>query len=272
MKSVRAKQIRVSKNSQNKIDYEMESSLSKMKQRLNSERKKRTKELAACLKNGEFPDTLQAKRLKKDNDKLEDKYVEVMITICNNETTELWEEYVNDKTLYELSDQSNDSDSNSGDDYDSTYFNMIEFGSNKGKRLMTFKGKYISKWAENKDKINKLLIYQKENINPDIIFGKLNVETINLHMVFGSHYKRDEVRGSSANWKNENWTSIISNKPARGISREEEDPVENLDGKFILSQTYDKLEEVLSKDAEAASNSGDDILGLNLVPSWDENN
>eukprot|EP00826_Nyctotherus_ovalis_P037778 TRINITY_DN3475_c0_g1_i33.p1 TRINITY_DN3475_c0_g1~~TRINITY_DN3475_c0_g1_i33.p1 ORF type:complete len:136 (-),score=32.87 TRINITY_DN3475_c0_g1_i33:143-550(-) len=105
------------------------------------------------------------------------------------------------------------------------------------KRLATYKGKMIAKWAGDKERINKLVAYQQRTLNTDRIFGHLAVDTVQLSSIFDFYHPND-VRGSSANWKNEYWTPYSTGE-ARGISRDDKDPVENLDGKFKLSQTCD---------------------------------
>ena len=195
--------------------------------------------------------------------------IDLVKLLSLDNTEELWDKFKNDTTQYELSDRSNDSNNDLDENYDSLYFNKAEVISkdNKtvvkhGKRLVTRKNKCIAKWAEDKKKIVDLIKYQEQALNPDTIFGKLKGDTISLQDVFGGKGRRFDIRGSSANWKNENWTPLTPEQSFRKIERDQKDPVKNLDGKFILSQMCDKVEEILVKE----EGSGEDILGIQLSP------
>ena len=181
---------------------------------------------------------------------------------------ELWNDFKKDITQYELSDKSNDSDSDVDENYDSVYFSETEADTHKGhkaslhnKRIITRKNKYIAKWAEDRNQVIKLVTYQQKMINPDIVFGKLSSDTVNLKEIFGTKCKRLDIRGSSANWKNEYWTPLQIEQTTRAIKRDERDPVKNLNGKFVMSQTCNKLEEVMAKDEDSEA---DDIFGMQV--------
>jgi len=181
---------------------------------------------------------------------------------------ELWREFVNDCTQYELSDKSDDSDNDIDENYDSIYFGETEIVPIKhgqpSKRLATCKGKMIAKWAENKERVNELMSYQERVLDSNKIFGRLTIDTIELHDVFGIGCSRIDIRGSSANWKNEYWTpfSPFSPSQTRGITRDDKDPVENLDGKFKLSQTCESPEFGKQADTVIENESSYDILEL----------
>ena len=190
----------------------------------------------------------------------------------------MWEQFKNDDTQYDLSDRSNDSDSDIDENYDSVYFSEADSeglsakASVHSKRLITRKKKLIAKWAEDKDSINTLLLHQQKTMNPDVIFGRFTVDTVNLAEVFGKSCSHVDARGSSANWKNENWTPIPSEKPKRRIV-EGQQTGENLDRKFVLSQTCGALEEVLpteEEDFDASVDDSYDFLRLHLPPSLQE--
>ena len=184
-----------------------------------------------------------------------------------NEDEELWTKYINDETYYELTDKSDDSEDDLDEDYDSAYFcqgdsDMDEIESKKYKKCMaTCKGKYIAKWAEKKSLLKKLLIHQDKVLNPDKIFGRLTTDTILLNEVFDDKRSLPDIRGSSANWKNEYWTPLEPDK-SHIIIRDEKDPVENLDGKFKLSQTYPSPEFKCESNPEDLVESSYDILEL----------
>jgi len=168
-----------------------------------------------------------------------------------------WENYKTDSTFYSLTDRSDDSDSDIDANYDSLYFSNSsgeENYSQKG-RTHTHRNKLIAKWAENKSNISLLLGYQQAHLNPDAIFGKLSSDTINLKEIFGKKSDCPEIRGSSANWKNEMWTPLLAEKPKR-IDENDKTIAEKLDKKFILSQACGSLEEVLAKD-EASPEKND---------------
>ena len=148
---------------------------------------------------------------------------------------------------------------------------MIPFISAK-RRLKRRNKKCIAKWAENKETVNKLLMYQNKTIVPEQIFGKLSVDTVNLAEVFGPVCKAD-FRGSSANWKNENWTPVPT--PDSRFSRQilQNGCAENLEKKFAESQDCcTTLNEELSEDeSDEVAGSSYDFLRLQLPPSWQEN-
>lgn len=181
----------------------------------------------------------------------------------DHEYIKIWKEFVNDDTQYELSDKSDESEDDIDENYDSFYFQEAYANNikHKSSRLVTCKNKLIAKWAGNKETINKLIIYQKEKLNPDKIFGRLTADTIELNEVFDRNYTHPDVRGSSANWKNEYWTPLSPTR-AREITRDEKDPVENLDGKFKLSQTCDSPDfgEQINTDVIEEIESSYDIL------------
>ncbi len=193
-----------------------------------------------------------------------------------------WEEFKIDDTQYELSDRSNDSDSDVDENYDSIYFseaemenNMNPKGSPAGIRLLTRKKKPIAKWAEDKSLINAILAHQQKTLNPDAIFGRLSVDTVNLAEIFGQKCSYPDFRGSSANWKNENWTPLPSERPQRRLEGEDTACAENLDRKFVLSQTCGALEEALAGEEvdsgeECDAGSSYDFLRLQLPPSWQD--
>lgn len=197
----------------------------------------------------------------------EEEKVDLTKALSLDTSEELWDKFKNDATQYELSDRSNDSDNDIDENYDSLYFNKTEvLGDENGKvgkfnrRLITRKNKCIAKWAEDKKKVVDLVIYQQKALDPDAIFGKLRSDTVNLREVFGEKGRRFDIRGSSANWKNENWTPITPEQQFRKIERDQKDPVRNLDGRFVLSQMYDTLDEKLAKDEDSA----DDIIAIEL--------
>ena len=54
----------------------------------------------------------------------------------------------------------------------------------------------------------------------------------------------------------------------RAIKRDEKDPVKNLNGKFVMSQTCNKLEEVMAKDEDSEA---DDIFGMQVLHTLQTN-
>ncbi len=131
------------------------------------------------------------------------------------------EEFRADTTYYELTPRSDDEDSDVDANYDSVFFSETEQGANPPqppvtdrpktpqrpgeKRVVTFKHKEIARWAENKGKLNAVLVHQNARVQADCIFGRLTSDCVNLGEIFGPR-RRYEKRDSSANWKNEYWT------------------------------------------------------------------
>ena len=148
----------------------------------------------------------------------------------------IYREFKEDPTSYCLSDRSCQSDTDNDRDYDSHYFTEQEFTipededsshnktrdfrtprfNRKGgfkrrvRRVLTRKGRPIARWAEDKAKLERIILHQNKHIREDDIFGPLSTDVIDLPKIFGVNKGRYKTanRGSSANWKNEWFTPI----------------------------------------------------------------
>ena len=76
--------------------------------------------------------------------------------------------------------------------------------------IITQKGIPIAKWAENKENLEKLVKFQSEEIYPTSIFGKIDPDKI-IELDKIGWLNTSKFRGSSANWKNEEFTAKKNN-------------------------------------------------------------
>ena len=201
---------------------------------------------------------------------------------------ELLTEFKNDTTKYELTEKSEDDDDDDDANYDSFFFSEVsgeqspsttnpkvkkslsaQCSPKASKRVITFKKKCIAKWAENKESINKLLLYQNANAKSDAVFGTMTTDCVSLADVFGSR-KRYEYRGSSANWKNEYWTPIEIDrcqKHYKGYHIEKD--VEKLKKRLDMDQAFPPLCE---ENSEEGAKDELDPFGLFFVGNNNQGN
>ena len=71
---------------------------------------------------------------------------------------------------------------------------------------LTRKYKPIAKWAEDKDKLERILLLQTIEMDGDAIFGGHPIEGLKLIGDINYVKRRKNRVESSANWKNEFWT------------------------------------------------------------------
>ena len=85
--------------------------------------------------------------------------------------------------------------------------------------------KAIPRWATDDKLILKVQAYQKQNLNPDVIFGRLNPQQLknqfNLEKIFSKGMNADNYedvdfeRGSSANWNDNSEFKSVMESPNR---------------------------------------------------------
>jgi hypothetical protein len=74
--------------------------------------------------------------------------------------------------------------------------------------------KFVPDWAKNKEYLTKCINEQNSNINEIVenIFGKYNIEKLNLNMIFESNNTKYTIRHSTADWKFDNSMKSINNE------------------------------------------------------------
>ena len=128
--------------------------------------------------NNNYSQNILLNSIKKNNDNL----------ININSNVKIKDKYENDFEEYEMSDSSN----KEGDD-DEEY------------------GKFIPKWAMDREYINQQI--KKQNNNKELIFksfGNFVVENLNLNMIFETHNENFDIRNSTADWRGDD--SFARNK------------------------------------------------------------
>lgn len=125
---------------------------------------------------------------------------EKVCNIKNNITKTLTKKIIDPG--YEITDQSG---SSSDDKKDSDSDDKL-FGTPVFKNLKI--PKYIPKWANDKKYINERVLYQKNYVDYNTIFGICKVDNLNLNLIFTNTKKEyNQPRGDSADWKLDNTIS-----------------------------------------------------------------
>ena len=148
------------------------------------------------------------------------------------------------------------------------YFNKVGY--------QGFDNKPVPRWATDDKLLAKVINYQKQTMNPDKIFGKLNPQRVeaqfNLEKVFSKGLKADayEVeefeRGSSANWNDNSEFKSVMESPGRAFNHHKSykamQEVKNLSvsaGPFGLKamdlseMPMNRLEQISENEAESKS-------------------
>ena len=134
--------------------------------------------------NNNFNQNIVLNSIKKNNDNDNDN--DNLINVNSN--VKIKDKYENDFEEYEMSDSSNKED-----DDDEEY------------------GKFIPKWAMDKEYINQQI--KNQNNNKELIFksfGNFVVENLNLNMIFETHNENFDIRNSTADWRGDD--SFARNK------------------------------------------------------------